>query len=455
MSYSLVYAGRDDDPTLETSLFDDLQMPRPDVFLGVGSSSLNEITSQVMARFDAYLDEHPVDVVIVVDDLASTMAAAIVAKKRGLTLAHLVAGTRSFDIKMPKEVNRLVIDALSDILFTAGIRSNSVATREQAEGSSTYMVGNILMDTLRFCQPRLRKPILRPSTLDLRPQTSDLRPQASDLRPQTSDLRLQTSDLRLQTSDLRPQTSDLRLQTSDHRLQTSDHRLQTSDHRPQTSDLRPQTSDLRPQTLDSGGYLVLTINRRALLADTEKLSQLLHAIVTSVGDTPIIAPLRDDAKCAVEKAIFHLESSKDNRPKPEVYSLRSEVYSPKPEVYSLKSEVYSLKSEVHSLRSVLNVQPPMSYLEFGWLTSHAKGIITDSGNVAEEATFNGVPCITLNSYTEHQETVTLGTNVLTGEAPEQLAQAVRQMVCGEWKSGSLPDRWDGRTAERIVKILME
>ena len=103
--YQLIYAGRDDDPTLEPSLFDDLQMPRPDFFLGVDSTKLNEITSRVMTEFDRFLDEHPTDVVIVVDDLASTMAAAIVTKKRGLKLAHLVAGTRSFDINMPKEIN--------------------------------------------------------------------------------------------------------------------------------------------------------------------------------------------------------------------------------------------------------------------------------------------------------------------------------------------------------------
>jgi UDP-N-acetylglucosamine 2-epimerase (non-hydrolysing) len=158
----LVYAGREDDPTLEASLFDDLQMPRPQYYLGVDSVSLNEITSRVMAHFDSFLDEHPVDVVIVVDDLASTMAAAIVTKKRGIRLAHLVAGTRSFDINMPKEINRLVIDALSDYLFTAGVRSTGVATREQSEQSQTYMVGNILMDTLRFNHSRLKKPASLP-----------------------------------------------------------------------------------------------------------------------------------------------------------------------------------------------------------------------------------------------------------------------------------------------------
>ena len=93
-------------------------------------------------------------------------------------------------------------------------------------------------------------------------------------------------------------------------------------------------------------------------------------------------------------------------------------------------------------------------MEFGWLTAHAKGIITDSGNVAEEATFNSVPCITLNSYTEHQETVTIGSNVLVGEDPKKLKEAVTQMVNGQWKKSALPDRWDGRTAERIVQILL-
>ena len=82
-------------------------------------------------------------------------------------------------------------------------------------------------------------------------------------------------------------------------------------------------------------------------------------------------------------------------------------------------------------------------------------MITDSGNVAEEATFNHVPCITLNSYTEHIETVKVGTNVLVGEDPELLGKQVAEMVSGTWKHGALPDRWDGRTAERILQILSE
>ncbi len=321
--YELVYTGREDDPTLETSLFDDLQMPRPSVFFGVDSTSLNEITSRVMAHFDAYLEENPADVVIVVDDLASTMAAAIVTKKRGIKLAHLVAGTRSFDMNMPKEVNRLVIDALSDYLFTAGTRSNSVAAREQSDSNNTYMVGNILMDTLRFNHQRLQKPAL----------------------------------------------------------------------------------DIEP-----GSYFVFTVNRKALLADEDKLKKMLIAMSEAAGGTPIIAPLRGKALEVVSN--FKIQDS--------------------------------------GFRLI----DSLPYLEFGWLTAHAKGIITDSGNVAEEATFNSVPCITLNSYTEHQETVSVGSNVLVGEDPQRLKEEMQRIEAGQWKKCALPDRWDGRTAERIVQILL-
>lgn len=327
-SYQLVYAGRADDPTLEESLFSDLDMPRPDVFLGVDCENLNELTGCVMAEFERYLGKHPADTVIVVDDLASTMAAAIVTKKRGVRLAHLVAGTRSFDITMPKEINRLVIDGLSDMLFTAGMGSNSIATREGADLHKIYMVGNILMDQLRYCRERWQ----RPACLD---------------------------------------------------------------------------------GADSGGYLVFTLNRKALLASQDNLMLMLQAIAREAGKFPVIAPLRGLAAATVQ----------------------------------------SLLSQQPRLASHIRIVPALSYLQFGYLTAHALGIVTDSGNVAEEATFNHVPCITLNSYTEHQETVKQGTNVLVGEDAVRLASELQRMLRGEWTAGQLPDRWDGRTAERIVSML--
>ena len=332
VSHSLVYAGREDDPTLEPSLFDDLQMSRPDVFLGVDCENLNELTGQVMSAFERYLQSHKTDTVIVVDDLASTMAAAIVTKKQGIRLAHLVAGTRSFDISMPKEINRLVIDGLSDLLFTAGIGGNSAATREGAESSKIYMVGNILMDTLRFNHQRF----LRPAVMD-----------------------------------------DLKLEP----------------HK----------------------YIVFTLNRKVLIGNTDELRALLVSMMSHNGDVPVVAPLRKPAAEAVNRII----------------------------------------EENPLLFQGLHVVSPLSYLEFGYLTAHALGVITDSGNVAEEATFNTVPCITLNSYTEHIETVKTGSNVLVGEEPVRLGEEMTRMVSGTWKHCGIPDRWDGRSAERIVQTLLE
>lgn len=327
IAYQLVYTGKEDDATLEGSLFDDLQMPRPNTYLGVDCENLNELTGLVMAGFERYLQNHPTDVVIVVDDLASTLATAIVTKKQGITLAHLVAGTRSFDINMPKEINRLVIDGLSDLLFTAGISSNSTVSREGAELSKVYMVGNILMDTLRYNHNRLQRPAV-----------------------------------------------------------------------------------LNHEQIQEGNYMVFTLNRKALLANEENLQKMLNSMINKADGMVILAPLRKSAAEVVNRLIGNNHS-------------------------------------------ILRVIAPLSYLQFGYLTAHACGIITDSGNVAEEATFNGVPCITLNSYTEHIETVKVGSNVLVGEDAETLGNAVQQMVSGNWKKCAIPERWDGRSAERIVQIL--
>ena len=328
IDYQLVYTGSENDPTIDPTLFADLCIPRPNTFLGVTATNLSEITGQTMQQFELYLQSHPTDTVVVVDDLASTMAVAIVTKKHGIRLAHIAAGTRSFDMSMPKEVNRLVIDGLSDILFTAGASNNSIANREGAELSKVYMVGNILIDNLRFIQDKLKRPAIADQ-----------------------------------------------------------------------------------YKLNDGDYFVFTLNRKALIANIDNLKKMVKAVIDNANGTPIIAPLRDNAATAIRKCIQGLDSH------------------------------------------CFHIVKPLPYLEFAWLTENAIGIITDSGNVAEEATFNHVPCVTLNSYTEHIETVRVGTNVLVGEDANTLGKAVADIINGKWKKGQLPERWDGRTAARMLSII--
>lgn len=333
VSYSMVYAGKSDDITLEDSLFDNLQISRPAVCLGVVCENLNDLTGQVMSKFELYLQEHPADVVIVVDDLASTMAAAIVTKKQAITLAHIAAGTRSFDITMPKEINRLVIDGLSDVLFTAGLSNNSIANKEGAELSKVYMVGNILIDNIRYNRERM---------------------------------------------------GGMSFEC---------------------------ISALKGLNLKSKQYYVFTLNRKALMSDKENLEKMLDAMMQNVGNMPVIAPLRASA-------------------------------------------IEAISTMAVTKHPDLHIVEPLGYLDFAYLLANARGIITDSGNVAEEATFNNVPCATLNSYTEHIETVKQGTNVLVGEDADKLGKAVADMTNDAWKPANIPDRWDGRSAERIVQTLI-
>ncbi|MEJ7691776.1 UDP-N-acetylglucosamine 2-epimerase (non-hydrolyzing) [Daejeonella sp.] len=98
---------------------------------------------------------------------------------------------------------------------------------------------------------------------------------------------------------------------------------------------------------------------------------------------------------------------------------------------------------------------PMSYLEFNYLVKHAKGVITDSGGITEETTVMGVPCMTLRSTTERPETCTIGTNELLGTHPEALKAALKTLLSGSWKDGSIPPLWDGKAAERIVDVLLK
>ena len=96
---------------------------------------------------------------------------------------------------------------------------------------------------------------------------------------------------------------------------------------------------------------------------------------------------------------------------------------------------------------------PLSYLEFIYLLKEAKAVITDSGGVQEETTVLGVPCLTLRNNTERPETVTQGTNEMIGDNFDALTEALKRLNAGNWKKGTIPELWDGRTAERIISLL--
>ncbi|MDX1642594.1 MAG: UDP-N-acetylglucosamine 2-epimerase (non-hydrolyzing), partial [Balneolaceae bacterium] len=158
-------------------------------------------------------------------------------------------------------------------------------------------------------------------------------------------------------------------------------------------------------------YLVMTLHRPSNVDEEEQLKRLIAEIVASSKEMPIIFPVHPRTRKNLEKLGIEYDSL---------------VYT-----------------------------DPLSYLEFNYLVKHSKAVITDSGGITEETTVMGIPCMTLRDSTERPETCTVGTNVLLGTDPKVIQPAMEKLFSGNWKSGSIPERWDGKTAERIVDVLGE
>jgi UDP-N-acetylglucosamine 2-epimerase (non-hydrolysing) len=158
--------------------------------------------------------------------------------------------------------------------------------------------------------------------------------------------------------------------------------------------------------LQSRSYCVVTLHRPNNVDGEQHLLRLLHSIAEHTHGIPVVFPVHP----RTAKSLREL----DGRP-----------------------------ASIHYV-------DPQGYLEFNYLVKHAKAVITDSGGVTEETTVMGVPCLTLRDQTERPETVTVGTNELIGTNTSNLPPALNRLMAGSWKRGRVPERWDGRAAERIV-----
>jgi UDP-N-acetylglucosamine 2-epimerase (non-hydrolysing) len=148
MTSRLIHTGQHYDAAMSKVFFDDLGLPKPDVFLGVGSGGHSEQTARVMIEFDRVVEAGRPDFVLVVGDVNSTLAAALVAAKRLIPLGHVEAGLRSGDRTMPEETNRIVTDILSDLLFTTSEDAAVNLAREGVDASKIRFVGNVMIDSL-------------------------------------------------------------------------------------------------------------------------------------------------------------------------------------------------------------------------------------------------------------------------------------------------------------------
>jgi UDP-N-acetylglucosamine 2-epimerase (non-hydrolysing) len=153
----LVHTGQHYDDNMSKVFFDDLRLPRPDVYLGVGSGAHGEQTGKVMIEFEQVVDNERPDLVVVVGDVNSTMACTLVAVKMDVPVAHVEAGLRSFDRDMPEEINRMVTDILAVMLLTHSPEAEENLVREGVDRSKIHFVGNVMIDSLHFYMSEAEK----------------------------------------------------------------------------------------------------------------------------------------------------------------------------------------------------------------------------------------------------------------------------------------------------------
>ncbi|MBW7893077.1 MAG: UDP-N-acetylglucosamine 2-epimerase (non-hydrolyzing) [Chitinophagaceae bacterium] len=157
-------------------------------------------------------------------------------------------------------------------------------------------------------------------------------------------------------------------------------------------------------------YLVMTLHRPANVDEEEKLRQLMSEIIAHSHGLPLVFPVH-----------------------PRTAKILQGIGISYPSLYMIE---------------------PLGYLEFNYLVEKSKAVITDSGGITEETTVMGVPCLTLRDNTERPETITLGTNELIGTNPKAIQPALEKLFSGNWKKGSIPELWDGKTAPRIIQHLV-
>ena len=328
LRYRLVHTGQHYDARMSGDFFEQLEIPRPDVNLEVGSGTQAEQTAAIMLRYEQLLLSAPSSLCMVVGDVNSTMACAIAAQKLHVPVAHVEAGIRSGDWTMPEEINRMVTDAITNFFFTTSEAANANLRRAGVSEDRIFFVGNTMIDTLLANSARLRCPALWDE-----------------------------------------------------------------------------------RGLSAGRYIVMTLHRPANVDDISAFSRLLHEVSVGARDFLVVFPVHPRTAKTLER--------------------------------------------LPQLPQNLIVVPPQPYLEFNFLVKNAFCVVTDSGGITEETTVLGIPCITLRDTTERPETVTMGTNELVGTNPAVLPVVFDKLFSRAWKVGSIPEKWDGRTGERIAAVLDE
>lgn len=324
----LIHTGQHYTKEMSDIFFEDLSIPKPDYSFDVKSGTHAYQTYKIMVEYERLLLKRKPHLCVVFGDVNSTMAATIAAKKLYLKVAHVEAGLRSFDKSMPEEINRIVTDSLSDFLFAPSQDAVSNLLKEGREKRNIFLVGNIMIDTLKENLDKIR-------SIDICKEFSVKRK----------------------------------------------------------------------------NFIYLTLHRPSNVDDRKRFIKILNFVKILSKEYPVILPLHPRTEKMIN--LFNLKKY-------------------------ISEKIYFIK--------------PVSYLKSVALEMNSKFVLTDSGGIQEETTFLNVPCFTLRKNTERPVTLTEGTNTLLEPEVESVEKIFNT---SERVKRNRIKYWDGKTSERISRILEE
>lgn len=329
----ILHTGQHYDEKMSTVFFNELGLPKPDIYLGIGGGSHAEQTGKIMMEFEKILEKETPDLVVVVGDVNSTLACSVTAAKLCVPVAHIEAGLRSGDRTMPEEINRIVTDSISDLLFVSERSGVFNLIQEGVADEKVFFVGNIMIDSLVA-------------------------------------------------------------------------HIEKASHSTVLDDL-----GIEPES-----YTLVTLHRPSNVDEPENLRKILRILESISEKSGIVFPVHPRTKKMIEQS--------------------------------------GLMAQANRIKGLQLIEP-QGYIEFLRLMKDARLVLTDSGGVQEETTVLNVQCLTMRDNTERPSTVEVGTNQLVGTDENEVRNKCLEVLSGKEKKGKIPEKWDGRTAERIAAQLEE
>lgn len=329
VNLKIVHTGQHYDEKMANIFFDQFEL-RPDYFLNISPASPVKQMAEIMVSLEELIDEtFTPDLMIVPGDVNSTLAAALVANKKGIKLAHLESGLRSFDRDMPEEWNRLLVDEMADYYFVTEESGLKYLDEENKKGQ-VFFVGNTMIDTMVGFEKQIQK------------------------------------------------------------------------------------SQVLKQLNINEDFILLTIHRPSNVDTEDGIKTLMNLLSYLNKKAKVVFPIHPRT--------------------------RSRITS------------FGYEEEFNKLGNIILTEP-LGYFDFQKLIATCKMVLTDSGGIQEETTFRGIPCLTLRENTERPITIKVGTNTLVPFEFEILQKYIGQILEGTYKTGEVPELWDGKATERILAII--